>query len=61
MGARLGLRQIVTRTTLDNFFLMKNVIMQHFLQRKRARNAIHQGEHVTTKANLQLRMLVEFI
>ena len=35
--------------------------MQHCLQGKRTGNTIHQGEHIAAKANLQLRMLVEFI
>jgi len=61
MSARFSFRKIVARSALDDFFLMKNVIVQHLLQREGARNTVHQCEHIAAKADLQLSMLKKFI
>ena len=46
MGALLGLAPVHSlRATRDDVLLVENVVMQHFLQGKRAGHAIDQGQH----------------
>ena len=61
MGALFSLAQFILGTARDDVFLMKNVVMQHFLQRKRTRHAIDQGQHNDAPTDLQLGVLVELI
>ena len=42
--ALLGLRQLVARTADDDLFLVRDVVVQHLLQRKHARRAVQGGE-----------------
>ena len=40
---------------------MRDVVVQHLLQRKHARRAVHQRQHDHAEAHLQLRVLVQLV
>ena len=61
MRALLGLRQLVARTADDDLFLVRDVVVQHLLQRQHARRAVHQRQHDHAEAHLQLRVLVQLV
>ena len=61
MFAFLGLCELVARTALDDVFLMKDVVVEHLLEREYARHTINQGQHYDTEADLKLCVLEQLV
>ena len=59
--AFLGLRQLVARPAHDDVFLVRDVVVQHLLEREHARHAVHERQHDGAEAHLQLRVLVQLV
>ena len=50
MRALLGLRQLVARTADDDLFLVRDVVVQHLLERHDARDAVDERQHDDAEA-----------
>ena len=61
VGAFFGFRQLVARAPLDDFFLVLDVVVQHFLERQHARHAVDKCEHDDAEADLQLCVLEQLV
>ena len=61
MRALLGLRQLVARPAHDDVLLVRDVVVQHLLEREHARHAVHERQHDGAEAHLQLRVLVQLV
>ena len=61
VGARLSLLEIVARAPRDDIFLIRNVVVQHFLEVEDLRLAVDERQHDDAEAVLQLRVLVELV
>ena len=61
MGAFFSFVKLELGAAHDNFFLVLNIVTEHFFERQNTRHTIYQRQHNNTKANLKLRVLVELI
>ena len=61
MGARFGFCQVIARPAHDDVFLVLDVIVQRFFERKYARHAVDKRQHDNAEPYLQLRVLVKLV
>ena len=61
VGARLRLAQAVLRAAGDDLFLVREVVRERGLQRKRLRHAVNQRDGVDTESLLHRRVLEELV
>ena len=61
MGARLGLIEVVARAAHDHVLLVFQIVVEHLVQRKHLRLAIHQRQHDRAESFLHLRVLVQVV
>ena len=60
VGARLCLLEVVARAPRDDIFLMRDVVVQDFLEVQDFRLAVDERQHDDAEAVLQLRVLVVY-
>ena len=61
VGFALGFTQAISSPTLDHLKLVRGPVTDEAVERKRARNAVDDREHVRAEGVLQLRVLVEVV